>query len=126
MKNWLKNLFSSNDDDNEPIVIEDLDGPIQPEEKIQVTSIDRDIVRNVSVLSKENKSNTVKGVEQINTDSSLPKSTNEPAKIEEIKIEVAAPPPPPAPPPPVVVRPQTKRVVKRNYGDGFTSTSNLY
>lgn len=122
-KGLLKWLFTKQQGDEDPLVIEDTEEPIIDEKIPQppLEAVKEDPIKNVSLLPKDMEKNPIQKQEVVEVKEETKES------IIENKIEI----------PPVVavieskpienpmVNPPPKKP-KKNYGDGFTSTGSLY
>ena len=110
-KNLLKWLFTKQQGDEDPIVLEDTEHPLT---EAEIKALDnnqaaQDILKNISVTPK--KETVVKAEVTV--------AVVKP--VDEIKVDVVIPEPPkPAPPP------APKPLPPKNFNDGFTSTGSLY
>lgn len=112
MKNLLKWLFTKQQGDEDPIVLEDTEHPLTEAEikELDNSQVAQDILKNISVTPK--KETVVKAEVTV--------AVVKP--VDEIKVDVVIPEPPkPTTPPPL-----PPPLPPKNFNDGFTSTGSLY
>lgn len=113
MKNLLKWLFTKQQGDEDPIVLEDTDHPLTDAEikELDNNQTAQSILKNISSTPKLEKPEVAK----VEVTVAVVKP------VDEIKVDVVIPEPPKPEPPPA-----PKPLPPKNFNDGFTSTGSLY